>query len=114
MSTPTLLELCDGATPGPWLTSAHCVYSEHGNVCAASEPRATEHVMFTPPSIQSKDLREAHANAQLIARMSPEVCRRTWELLALLYDLEKDGDITERISTIMHLLNGKDTPQDGK
>ena len=58
-----------GHTPGTWKNDKHSTYvwSEHGNVCACGDPHASGVVGYTPAGIGSQFLKEAVANARLIA-----------------------------------------------
>lgn len=86
MSTPTLKELISQATPGKRDTwGATLVFSEQGTICVCGEPRATNMVQYTPASCTGDRtaLHEAAANAQLIARLSPEVAGAVYEALEM-------------------------------
>ena len=81
------------ATPGEWETWAAMVYvaGENGaNICAASEPRATTTVEYTPPKLSSPDLNEAYANARHIATSNPAAVLRLVEAYR-----EREAEITD-------------------
>lgn len=108
MSTHTLLELCDKATPGPWQHGNDAVWSD----CNGEGNSPTEVCNYT-----------TEADAQLIARMSPDVCRLIY---AALVEIAKERNQYRSVgitvpthayllaSEALALLDGKDTPQDGK
>lgn len=53
-------------TPGPWKQRATHVYSAAGNVCSASDPRASTVVGYSPPTLERCDDPEIAANLNLI------------------------------------------------
>jgi hypothetical protein len=119
MSTPTYLELCDKATPGKRRVEDP-MGPEVLSVVVGDSPCPADWKFIADCHMQpEKDesripANEQEANAQLIARMSPEVCRKIYRALKVARNITA-GDVTCRqMEEALALLDGKDTPQDGK
>lgn len=82
MTTPTLKQLVAGATKGArHVAGATIVYSRDGTICECGEPRATTTARFIKADLGSPDSKEIYANADLIARLSPELALAVYEAL---------------------------------
>lgn len=111
MSTsPTLLELCERATPGPWFLGPRSPY--HGYRYAI-RPDAEGHGWDVAHVCNGED---ADANAQLIARCSPQNMKQVREALegAERALCEANGSAHHPASIqarrALALLDGKDQP----
>lgn len=111
MSTPTLKELIEKATPGPWWLDRDDagrppMHSDYRVLSSGSTPK---HVA----PIARMELRgqESEANAQLIARCNPATMAKVVEaLLASRHQLETPTEREFRSKAVheaLNLLNGK-------
>lgn len=110
MSAPTLKQLIEKATPGPWSVLHRCIESPSGNLALLNLAR--------PDDVTS-------ANAQLIARCNPavmaEVLGGLEEAASWIQELADDGDganwvvrknteLAEKLKAALALLNGVSQP----
>lgn len=91
---PTLKKLCAKATPGPWTP-------QRTNIVA--EPRGRLVGTFTP------SYRDGDANAQLCARLSPDVALKVYELAEHIAN-NKPGTPEDYARELLALLDGKAAP----
>lgn len=103
MSTPSLRELCAGATPGPWkvedpmMPDALSVVvgdKSHDWFFIADCP-----VMNAPDD--TPNLAQTEANAALIARLSPEVALQVYEALEDAHDFA--GTVHGDLAAMIHM-----------
>lgn len=80
----------------PWEQYSDKIFSQNGNICTLSDPRASKYVDYTPLKISSPDFREAHENGQFIVR----ACNSHAALLAL----------AQKVRTYIAYLNQQDKP----
>lgn len=135
MNPPSIRDLCARATPGPWSVphfanpeaKCECGYILCESLCGAV---ATIHKTNGKPIDEGGDdnppLEQAVANAQLIARLSPEVVMRVVELAEEIQQgsgafsrdpLEHAGNVIEKskqlATELLALLNGQTGGKEG-
>jgi hypothetical protein len=114
---PTIKELIEGATPGPWgyypaLTSSE---NHRGYWVQAGEGRNASTIAQVMPL--DEDGLAGAPNAQLIARCSPSVMREVVEALELseryLFNTPLDGTLTahDKITRALSLLSATANPE---
>lgn len=122
MSAPTIRDLCQRATPGPWRTYTYKGLGPHDDemtdqrtVCTMEDEKGRSIQVASVNQIEP----HAEANAQLIARLSPEVVLRVVEALTdahLYIDDGLEGSPAKRkamllqIESALHLLNATAQP----
>lgn len=83
-------------TGGEWKTYASFIYSNEGNICTLSDPKASREIGYTPLDIGSDNWDEAIANGKLIVD-AVKAYRKVIELFGLNWqdELAKLKDISE-------------------
>lgn len=119
MTPPTIKELCEKATPGPWVIRempGHPVFpgAIKAHICAGSDdPRVGVGNSFLTVELGGDGATSCvpelvRANAQLIARCSPSTMLVVVEALERAFNIAPPGSGAEQvIRKALNLLNGK-------
>lgn len=96
MNPPTLREICQAATPGPWKAVGRCLEAPDGNLGLMNLARSDS---------------VTEANAQLIARFHPETALAVYEALeGVLRVADRKTDEFDAVRRVLALLDGRTEP----
>lgn len=102
-TTIPLLELCEKATKGPWMPEGNMIFCDRmGGLLAR-----------TYDNCETGSDKNSSNNAQLIARLSPEVVKAVYEALAWAYNAAPEQSGLEmEAKRALALLDGTTAPSD--
>jgi hypothetical protein len=119
MTAPNIRELCEQATPGPWLVKGTGTGHKYENNWREISPNVVSSSMYSTNRWGEREdicgVRIKEADAQLIARLDPQTVLKIVDALEAIathkYNNESHQSMREIATETLQLLN---TPPNGK